>query len=98
MIHHQAPPAYVATAYCIHGTMANGQYTREGSLAVDPNVIRLGTKVRLAAISSTPVNVDGSVYSASDTGRDIRGNRVDIWMRSCDRALKFGRRLVRLFK
>lgn len=100
MIHHQAPPAYtapyIATAYCLKGRMANGQYTKDGSLAVDPRMVRLGTPIRLAAISSTPIAIDGAGYTASDTGGDIRGRRIDVWMQSCSRAIRFGRRLVRV--
>ncbi|SFF02418.1 peptidoglycan-binding protein [Alteribacillus iranensis] len=52
-------------------------------IAVDPDVIPLGSKVR----------VEGhGVYTAADTGGAINGNRIDIHMPNKGQALEFGRR------
>mgnify|MGYP003461994248 CR=1 FL=1 len=78
------PVTYVATAYCLKGRMANGRNVHQGAIAVDRRLIPLGSKVW----------VNGVMYTASDTGGGIIGNRIDIWMPSCSEARKFGRRKV----
>lgn len=64
-----------ATAYCGGGTTASGlQCVRKpegiSTIAVDPNVIPLGTYVY----------IDGYGYAvAADTGGAIKGNKIDIY-------------------
>jgi 3D (Asp-Asp-Asp) domain-containing protein len=36
------------------------------------------------------------VYSVQDTGKDIKGKRIDVWMPSSREARNFGRQNVRL--
>lgn len=56
-------------------------------IAVDPNIIPLGTKVY----------VEGYGYAiAADTGGAIRGHKIDIFMPSRQQALQWGRRIVRV--
>ncbi|MDD6796592.1 MAG: 3D domain-containing protein [Clostridiaceae bacterium] len=58
------------------------------TVAVDPNVIPLGSKVY----------VDGYGYAvAADTGGDIKGNRIDLYMNSSDDCYAFGRRSVTVY-
>ena len=40
------------------------------TIAVDPNVIPLGSKVL----------IDGTIYTAEDVGGAIKGNIIDIWV------------------
>ncbi len=65
-----------------------------GTVAVDPRVIPLGTKMFITA-------VDGSYnYGycfAGDTGGAIKGDRVDLFMASRQEALNFGRRDVLIY-
>lgn len=54
-------------------------------VAVDPNVIPLGTKV----------HVEGYGYAvAADTGGAIKGNKVDLFFPETQQALNWGRRTV----
>ncbi|HCA60125.1 MAG TPA: hypothetical protein DEP46_19345 [Blastocatellia bacterium] len=81
---------FVATAYCLRGRTASGAMVRNGIIAADPRVLRLGTKVY----------IDGGgrsgEYLVADTGGKIKGNKIDIWMASCAEARRFGRRTVSL--
>ena len=73
---------------------AIGTVPSYGTVAVDPRVIPLGTKLYIAS-------ADGSyIYgycTASDTGGAIKGNRVDLFMNSRADALNFGSRQVNVF-
>ncbi|MBE7027236.1 MAG: DUF348 domain-containing protein [Ruminococcaceae bacterium] len=71
-----------------------GKIPTVGTVAVDPKVIPLGTRMYIES-------VDGSyVYGecfAGDTGGAIKGNRVDLFMASRSQALSFGRRQVKVY-
>ena len=56
------------------------------TIAVDPDVIPYGSKVI----------VNGQDYIAEDTGGDIQGKRLDIFMSNREQALNFGRRKVEI--
>lgn len=53
---------------------ATGTRPGPGTIAVDPAVIRLGTRLRLAGIGEG---------TARDTGSAIKGNKLDWWRASC---------------
>lgn len=84
----------VATAYCpcskccgeyANGITASGAIARANhTIAVDRNVIPLGTKVLY----------NGNIYVAEDTGGAIKGNRIDIYFDSHSEALEFGRQTI----
>lgn len=71
-----------------------GRTPTVGTVAVDPRVIPLGTRMYIET-------VDGSyVYGecfAGDTGGSIKGNRVDLFMASRAQALAFGSRQVKVY-
>lgn len=79
-----------ATAYTGHGFTATGLkpvHDPNGlsTVAVDPSVIPLGSKV----------HVEGYGYAiASDTGGAIKGNKIDLYMNSEAECIAFGRRTV----
>ena len=79
-----------ATAYCDHGRTKSGAHTREGIVAADPRRLPLGTRVQLIA----PGKPYAGAYTVMDTGSGIKGLELDIFMPSCGRAKRFGRRLV----
>lgn len=63
-------------------TTASGERAVEGvTIAVDTSVIPFGTKVE----------IDGNIYTAQDTGGAIKGNRIDIYFNSHEKALEFGK-------
>ena len=56
-------------------------------IAVDPNVIPLGSKVW----------VEGYGYAiAGDTGGAIKGNKIDVLVQSKQEAIQWGRKKVRI--
>ena len=79
-----------ATAYCQSGTTASGTQTRRGIVAADPRVLPLGTTIRIVA----PVRDYSTTYRVEDTGGKVKGRIVDIYVRSCAAARRFGRRMV----
>ncbi|MEK4404193.1 MULTISPECIES: 3D domain-containing protein [Sporosarcina] len=81
------------TAYCngCSGITKTGINLRENSdlkvIAVDPNVIKLGTKV----------HVEGYGYAiAGDTGGAIKGNKIDVFIPTKSEAYKWGRKNVKI--
>lgn len=80
----------IATAYTGHGITAMGlKPVRDpnglSTVAIDPSVIPLGSKVY----------VEGYGYAiASDTGGAIKGNKIDVYMNSNEECFAFGRRTV----
>ena len=83
---------FVATAYCLRGRTASGSRVRNGIIAADPRVLRLGSRVNLGAGSYS------GNYVVADTGGKIKGKRIDIWMASCAEARRFGRRTVTVYQ
>jgi 3D (Asp-Asp-Asp) domain-containing protein len=79
-----------ATAYCQHGTTRSGAQTRRGIIAADPRVLPVGSVVR---IESPDPNYSGT-YTVMDTGAKVKGRTVDIFVPSCAKARKFGKRVV----
>jgi uncharacterized protein YabE (DUF348 family) len=75
-----------ASAYSMPGARtASGGAAGPGTVAVDPSVIPLGTKLY----------IEGYGYAvASDVGGAIKGNRIDVHFDSEQAALQFGRRIV----
>ncbi len=77
---------FIATAY-----VATGHATRSGrmpqvgrTVAVDESIIPLGSRVR----------VDGRDYVAEDTGRLVKGRKIDLFMGDERTAKAWGIRLV----
>ena len=79
-----------STAYCLRGNMRTGVRTREGMAAADPAVLPLGSVVRVSHADGRPLGV----YVIMDTGGAVRGNKIDLWMASCDEARAWGVRSV----
>jgi len=82
---------FLATAYCRSGETRSGIHTQPGVIAADPRVIPAGTRVRVVDRRS-----GAHVYEVLDTGRAIKGRKIDIYIASCARAKKFGERRVQL--
>ncbi len=54
--------------------------TADRTVSVDPNVIPLGTVLI----------IDGREYIAEDTGSAVKGNVIDIYFDSHERAVEYG--------
>ena len=73
---------------------ATGIRPYRGVVAVDPNVIPLGTKLYIETADGRYVY--GSAVAA-DTGGAIKGNRIDIFLESEQECISFGRRTVNVY-
>jgi 3D (Asp-Asp-Asp) domain-containing protein len=89
--HRKKPPRpFVATAYCRGRETATGVRVHEGIAAADPDVIPMGTLIRVSDVHRRRLGT----YRVMDTGRKIQGRRVDLFLDSCARATRFGRKRV----
>jgi 3D (Asp-Asp-Asp) domain-containing protein len=84
--------AFHATAYCKGATTASGVAAQAGVAAADPELLPVGSVIQLDATAGRYKGI----YTIMDTGPNIRGPELDIYMWSCNEALSFGRRLVHL--
>lgn len=79
-----------ASAYSAHdpgnsNTTATGSAVRRGLVAVDPNVIPLGTRLYIPGYGNA---------IAADVGGSIKGNRIDLAFDTHGEALQFGRQEI----
>jgi 3D (Asp-Asp-Asp) domain-containing protein len=74
--------------YQVPGNGAHGSITKSGTtvhwgtVAVDPSVIPLGTRLMIEGYDT--------VFIAEDTGYGVRGNHVDVFFDDYDTAIRFG--------
>ncbi len=78
-----------ASAYTYTGfRTATGLNPSVGMVAVDPNVIPMGSRLY----------IEGYGYArAADTGGAIKGNTVDLFMESYSQCINWGRRSVKVY-
>lgn len=75
----------LSTAYCLRGQTASGSYVKHGTIAVDPRVIPMGSRIY----------VPGYGWGiAADTGGMIKGNVIDIWLPTSRQCYDWGVRRV----
>jgi 3D (Asp-Asp-Asp) domain-containing protein len=82
---------FTATAYALEGLTAAGTKARRGIVAADPNVLPLGTRIRVHDAGRY-----SGEYVVEDTGAKIKGNIIDIKVGSTKEAMQFGRRKVKV--
>lgn len=82
--------SFVATAYSLMGRTASGRRVSKGIIAADPNLLPLGTRVRLEA------GAYSGEYVVADTGGAVRGRKIDVWVPTSSEACRFGRRKIKL--
>ena len=78
-----------------YGITASGARSKRGTVAVDPRVIPLGTKLYVKSL--TPGVPDYGFAIAQDTGGAIKGNKIDLFMDTVWECLQFGRRPVMVY-
>lgn len=81
-----------ATAYCKGETTAAGVAVRHGMAAADPTLLPLGSVVR---VDTADARYSG-IWTVLDTGPEVKGRELDLYMWSCNDALAFGRQSVRV--
>ena len=82
------PMIFEATAYCYTGNRtATGTWPSRGTIAVDPEVIPLGSKLYVEGYGEG---------IAEDTGGAIQGHIIDLYMESEDECWAWGRRQVKV--
>jgi 3D (Asp-Asp-Asp) domain-containing protein len=89
-----APPvpgarvSFSATAYCKGLVTTSGVAAQKGVMAADPSLLPVGSVIDF---SINDPKYDG-IYTILDTGPEIHGREVDVYMWSCFEALRFGRK------
>lgn len=83
---------FSATAYCKGTTTSSGVDVRTGIAAADPMVLPVGSVLNIVAADQRYTGV----YTVMDTGPNVQGRHLDLYMWSCHEALKFGRRDVQV--
>jgi 3D (Asp-Asp-Asp) domain-containing protein len=75
----------LASAYTLRGATATGAPAGWGTVAVDPSVIPLGTRLTIPGYGAAV---------AADVGSAIRGAAIDVWFPTAAEASEWGRRVV----
>jgi 3D (Asp-Asp-Asp) domain-containing protein len=79
---------FTVTAYCKGEITASGVKVRNGIAAADPQLLPAGSVIRIEGV---PTKYEG-IYTVLDTGPEVQGREIDIYMWSCFEALDFGAR------
>lgn len=74
-----------------YGITKSGTKAKVGTVAVDPTVIPLGTKLYIEYADGTGAY---GYATAEDTGSAIKGYRVDLFFNTYQECIEFGRRRV----
>lgn len=83
---------FEATAYCKGHTTKSGVRVQAGIAAADPRVLPLGSVIQVGGV---PDQYKG-IYTVLDTGPEVKGREIDVYIWSCYDALAFGRRKIEL--
>jgi len=81
---------FLATAYALPGQTASGETVRQGIVAADPEILPIGSIIHLSAGRYS------GIYTVLDTGLNIRGRMLDIWVPTVEEARAFGVRRVKV--
>ena len=84
--------AFSATAYCKGVVTTSGVAPQTGVAAADPQLLPVGSVIE---VDSAETRYNG-IYTIMDTGPAVNGRQIDIYMWSCDEALRWGRRPIHL--
>ena len=81
---------FQATAYCRGTTTASGVAVRAGIAASDPKILPTGSVIQVDGVRAPYAGI----YTVLDTGPEIQGREVDLYMWNCDEAVRFGRKNI----
>jgi 3D (Asp-Asp-Asp) domain-containing protein len=82
---------FEATANSVEGTTASGRGQRTRLVAADPDVLPLGTRIRV--LDAGPFS---GVYTVADTGPKVQGRKIDFYLPDDAAAKRFGKRTVKV--
>lgn len=77
-----------------YGITASGTRAKPGTVAVDPRVIPLGTKLYIESLDGSR---DYGFAIAEDKGSAIKGNKIDLFFETASEVRQFGRRKVKVY-
>jgi 3D (Asp-Asp-Asp) domain-containing protein len=83
---------FSVTAYCTGRVTQSGARVRAGMAAADPRVLPVGSTIRIDGRGRA---YDG-IYTVTDTGREIKGRELDLYIDDCAEAEQFGRKAMRV--
>jgi 3D (Asp-Asp-Asp) domain-containing protein len=83
---------FKATAYCKGQTTASGVAVRSGVVAADELLLPVGSVIQ----ADFDMPAYNGVYTVMDTGPEVQGRELDVYMWSCFEALRFGRQDVHI--
>jgi 3D (Asp-Asp-Asp) domain-containing protein len=83
--------AYIATAYSQSGVTTSGVLTQRHVVAADPDLIPIGSRIKIKGAGRY-----SGEYVVADTGRNIQGRRIDIYMPSERSCVRFGRKRIKV--
>lgn len=82
---------YEATAYSQSGITTSGVPTQRHVVAADPDLIPIGSRIKIKGAGRY-----SGEYVVADTGRNIQGRRIDIYMPNEKSCVRFGRKKIRV--
>ena len=77
-----------------YGITYSGTRAKKGTVAVDPSVIPLGTRLYIESLDGRS---DYGFAVAEDTGSAVKGNIIDLFMESEADVAAYGKRKVRVY-
>jgi 3D (Asp-Asp-Asp) domain-containing protein len=81
--------SFEVTCHTGKGVTALGRPSSRETVSVDPRVVPLGTRLVIEGVGTRV---------AADTGRSIRGRRLDVWEPSAAACTRFGRQRLRVWQ
>jgi 3D (Asp-Asp-Asp) domain-containing protein len=82
---------FIATAYSVEGTGASGKWSHPGTVAADRMILPLNSRIRIYGAG----RYSGD-YTVEDTGGNVDGHHIDVYMPSYAEAKRFGRQRVKV--
>ena len=85
-------PAVVvdSAARCVAARFAVFTSVRAGIAASDPRMLPTGSVIQVDGLDAPYAGI----YTVLDTGPEIQGREVDLYVWNCDEAVRFGRQKV----
>ena len=86
---------FTITAYCGCKKCSGSKKTASGTTPTEGRTIAADTSI---LPYGTQVVIDGVVYTVEDCGSGVRGNHIDIFFATHEKAVAFGKKAVKVYK